>query len=313
MEGARNAAPRLAGRAIAGPHDYAQISGVGRAQQTPRRPQILDLHPQRRGDARKRVGDRGDQRPVAQTAHGLGRNAIDEPAPLGAVEHRRRSGPRAETRGEDRQAAGFIGTTRPVISQSNSVRTAASCCFTPGVPCVSRSAFKLRARLARWSARFQAAISPRPVAPASRNPCHARGVDAARLDRASGHGGLDACAPRDWRDALGLGLFRSINVLPAARTSLDPPAASVIANDSESHSQLRGHGLPSVPAPGMRRDKAWLDLSATANARPDRCVDCRHTLAADRVCPSPDTRFFRHDPRPQIYTRADRGARQPES
>ena len=31
-------------------------------------------------------------------------------------------------------AAGFIGTTWPVISQSNSMRTAASCCFTPGAP-----------------------------------------------------------------------------------------------------------------------------------------------------------------------------------
>ena len=28
--------------------------------------------------------------------------------------------------------AGFVGTTWPVISQSNSIRTAASCCFTPG-------------------------------------------------------------------------------------------------------------------------------------------------------------------------------------
>ena len=29
-------------------------------------------------------------------------------------------------------AAGLIGTTWPVISQSNSMRTAASCCFTSG-------------------------------------------------------------------------------------------------------------------------------------------------------------------------------------
>ena len=34
-------------------------------------------------------------------------------------------------------AAGFIGTTWPVISQSNSIRTAASCCFTPGAECSS--------------------------------------------------------------------------------------------------------------------------------------------------------------------------------
>ena len=31
-------------------------------------------------------------------------------------------------------AAGFIGITWPVMSQSNSIRTAASCCFTPGAP-----------------------------------------------------------------------------------------------------------------------------------------------------------------------------------
>jgi hypothetical protein len=28
--------------------------------------------------------------------------------------------------------AGFAGITWPVISQSNNMRTAASCCFTPG-------------------------------------------------------------------------------------------------------------------------------------------------------------------------------------
>jgi hypothetical protein len=31
-------------------------------------------------------------------------------------------------------AAGFIGTTWPMTSQSSSVRTAASCCFTSGAP-----------------------------------------------------------------------------------------------------------------------------------------------------------------------------------
>ena len=34
-------------------------------------------------------------------------------------------------------AAGLVGTTWPVMSQSNSIRTAASCCFTPGAPCFS--------------------------------------------------------------------------------------------------------------------------------------------------------------------------------
>ena len=32
-------------------------------------------------------------------------------------------------------AAGLVGTTWPVISQSNSIRTAASCCLTPGAEC----------------------------------------------------------------------------------------------------------------------------------------------------------------------------------
>src|ERR1700733_11613190 len=30
--------------------------------------------------------------------------------------------------------AGLLGATWPVISQSNSIRIAASCCFTPGAP-----------------------------------------------------------------------------------------------------------------------------------------------------------------------------------
>ena len=56
------------------------------------RPEILDLHPQRRADAREGIGEGGDQRAVAQIAHGLGRDAVDELAPLGAVEHRRLAG-----------------------------------------------------------------------------------------------------------------------------------------------------------------------------------------------------------------------------
>lgn len=32
-------------------------------------------------------------------------------------------------------AAGFVGNTWPVINQSNSIRTAASCCLTPGCEC----------------------------------------------------------------------------------------------------------------------------------------------------------------------------------
>ena len=36
-------------------------------------------------------------------------------------------------------AAGFVGTIWTVMSQSNSIRTAASCCFTPGAPYFSGS------------------------------------------------------------------------------------------------------------------------------------------------------------------------------
>ena len=47
---------------------------------------------QRRGDAREGVGEGGDQRAVAQIAHGAGRDAVDQLAPLGAIEHRRLAG-----------------------------------------------------------------------------------------------------------------------------------------------------------------------------------------------------------------------------
>jgi hypothetical protein len=36
-------------------------------------------------------------------------------------------------------AAGFIGITWPITSQSNSMRTAASCCFTLGAACCACS------------------------------------------------------------------------------------------------------------------------------------------------------------------------------
>jgi hypothetical protein len=41
-------------------------------------------------------------------------------------------------------AAGFIGTTWPVTSQSNSMRTAASRCLTPGAPCQELGAADIR-------------------------------------------------------------------------------------------------------------------------------------------------------------------------
>ena len=55
-------------------------------------PKILDLHAQRCGDAGKGIGEGGDERAVAQVAQGFGRNALDERAPLLALEHRRLAG-----------------------------------------------------------------------------------------------------------------------------------------------------------------------------------------------------------------------------
>ncbi len=95
-------------------------------------PKILDLHAQRCGDPGEGMGEGNDERTVAQ---GFGRNALDERAPLVAIEDgvlpvfTTCLGPR-------RAAAGFNGTIWPVISQSNSIRTAASCCFTSGAECI---------------------------------------------------------------------------------------------------------------------------------------------------------------------------------
>ena len=49
-----------------------------------------------------------------------------------ALEHRRLAG-LDDVLGPATAAAGFIGSTWPVTSQSNSMRTAASCCFTPAL------------------------------------------------------------------------------------------------------------------------------------------------------------------------------------
>ena len=101
------------------------------------RPEILHLHLQRRADAREGIGEGGDQRAVAQIAHGLGRDGVDAacatrlPSSTGVLPvFTTCFGPRTA-------AAGLVGTTWPVISQSNSIRTAASCCFTPGAEWVS--------------------------------------------------------------------------------------------------------------------------------------------------------------------------------
>ncbi len=56
------------------------------------RPQILDFHFQRRADPGEGVGKGGDQRPVPEIAHGLGRDRVEQLAPLLAIEHRRLAG-----------------------------------------------------------------------------------------------------------------------------------------------------------------------------------------------------------------------------
>ena len=93
--------------------------------------QVVDPHLQRRADAGKAVGEGGDQGPVAQIPHRVDRNGVDQPPPLLAFQHGRLAG-LDHVLGPRTAEAGFVGTTWPVINQSNSIRTAASCCFTPG-------------------------------------------------------------------------------------------------------------------------------------------------------------------------------------
>ena len=52
------------------------------------RPEILDLHLQRRIYAREGIGEGGDQRPVAPIAQRVGRNGVDQLAPFLGIEHR---------------------------------------------------------------------------------------------------------------------------------------------------------------------------------------------------------------------------------
>jgi hypothetical protein len=54
--------------------------------------------------------------------------------------------------------AGFTGTTWPVMSQSNSMRTAASCCFTPGAEWVCWS---VSIQVATSNGRIVVSVSPR--------------------------------------------------------------------------------------------------------------------------------------------------------
>ena len=53
------------------------------------RPKVLDLHVQRGRDAREGIGEGGDQRAVAKIAHRVGRDRVEQLAPVGRVEHRR--------------------------------------------------------------------------------------------------------------------------------------------------------------------------------------------------------------------------------
>jgi hypothetical protein len=77
------------------------------------------------------MGEGVNQPAVAQFARVFGRDAVDKLAPFGALPvFTTYFGPRTA-------AAGFIGTTWPITSQSSSMRTAAAgCCFTPGAPSV---------------------------------------------------------------------------------------------------------------------------------------------------------------------------------
>ena len=75
------------------------------------RPKIFDLHLQGRGDAREEIGE------VATRA----RSRRSRTVSIGMASISPRT---AE--------AGLIGITWPMISQSNSMRIAASRCFTPG-------------------------------------------------------------------------------------------------------------------------------------------------------------------------------------
>jgi hypothetical protein len=66
-------------------------------------------------------------------------------------------------------AAGFIGTTWPMTSQSNSIRTAASCCFTPAAPCFSCSF----THAATSKGRIELSVAPR-VSHQAKNCAQAR-------------------------------------------------------------------------------------------------------------------------------------------
>ena len=51
--------------------------------------EIFDTHLQRRADAGEAVGEGGDERAVAEIAHGRGWNAVHQLAPFDGIEHRR--------------------------------------------------------------------------------------------------------------------------------------------------------------------------------------------------------------------------------
>jgi hypothetical protein len=92
---------------------------------------ILDAHLERRADAGEAVGEGADQRPIAEIPYRVGRDAVDPSPPLLALQLRRRAG-LDDMLGATHPRGLIEGATWPTISQSNSIRTAASYCFTPG-------------------------------------------------------------------------------------------------------------------------------------------------------------------------------------
>jgi hypothetical protein len=89
------------------------------------RPQILDLHIQRRANPRERVGEGGDQRPVPHIAQRHVRDRGEQLSPLAAFKHRRLAGLDDMLRTADRRG----GICRHDLAGDQPV---ASCCLTEG-------------------------------------------------------------------------------------------------------------------------------------------------------------------------------------
>ena len=87
----RDISVKRLGRGVMTGHGVLLAALLVQAQHPRRaaRPEILDLHCQCSGDARIAIGEGGDQRSVAQVAHSLGWDAVDQPPPFVALQHRR--------------------------------------------------------------------------------------------------------------------------------------------------------------------------------------------------------------------------------